>query len=401
MRIDRCNNVEDFRRMARRRLPAPLFHYIDGGSDDEATLRRNSSAFDDVRLIPNGLADLSGLDLSTEILGQKIDWPVFLSPTGMSRLFHHDGERAVAKAAEKFGTIYSLSSLSTVSIEEIGALTAGPKCFQIYIHKDRALTYEFVERCKAANYSSLCLTIDTLVAGNRERDLVTGMIMPPKLTPASLLSFATHWDWSFNFLFREKFRLANVATSVNAGNSSNLISVIDYINSQFDRSITWKDAEELIAAWGGPFAIKGVMSVEDAVRARDAGASAIMISNHGGRQLDGCTAPFDMLQRICDAVGNDVEVILDGGIRRGTHVLKALAMGAKACMMGRGYLYALAAGGQRGVERALQRMRDEVERDMVLMGTAKVSDLDRSRLQDGAPLTSQGAGKANFSIAAE
>lgn len=401
MRIDRCNNVEDFRRMAKRRLPAPLFHYIDGGSDDEATLRRNSSAFDDVRLIPNGLADLSGLDLSTEVLGQKIDWPVFLSPTGMSRLFHHDGERAVAKAAEKFGTIYSLSSLSTVSIEEIGALTAGPKCFQIYIHKDRALTYEFVERCKAANYSSLCLTIDTLVAGNRERDLVTGMVMPPKLTPASLLSFATHWDWSFNFLLREKFRLANVATSVNAGNSTNLISVIDYINSQFDRSITWKDAEELIAAWGGPFAIKGVMSVEDAVRARDAGASAIMISNHGGRQLDGCTAPFDMLQRICDAVGDDVEVILDGGIRRGTHVLKALAMGAKACMMGRGYLYALAAGGQKGVERALQRMRDEVERDMVLMGTAKVGDLDRSRLQNGSPLTSKGAGTADFSIAAE
>lgn len=401
MRIDRCNNVEDFRRQAKRRLPAPLFHYIDGGSDDEATLRRNSAAFDDVRLIPNGLADLSGLDLSTHVLGQKIDWPVFLSPTGMSRLFHHDGERAVAKAAEKFGTIYSLSSLSTVSIEEIGALTAGPKCFQIYIHKDRALTYEFVERCKAANYSSLCLTIDTLVAGNRERDLVTGMVMPPKLTLASLLSFATHWDWSFNFLLREKFRLANVATSVNAGNSANLISVIDYINSQFDRSITWKDAEELIAAWGGPFAIKGVMSVEDAIRARDAGASAIMISNHGGRQLDGCTAPFDMLQRICDAVGDDIEVILDGGIRRGTHVVKALAMGAKACMMGRGYLYALAAGGQKGVERALQRMRDEVERDMVLMGTAKVSDLDRSRLQNGSPLTTSGAGSADYLIAAE
>lgn len=401
MRIDRCNNVEDFRRMAKRRLPAPLFHYIDGGSDDEATLHRNSSAFDDVRLVPNGLADLSGLDLSTEVLGQKIDWPVFLSPTGMSRLFHHDGERAVARAAEKFGTIYSLSSLSTVSIEEIGDLTSGPKCFQIYIHKDRALTYEFVERCKAANYSSLCLTIDTLVAGNRERDLVTGMVMPPKLTPASLLSFATHWDWSFNFLLREKFRLANVATSVNAGNSSNLISVIDYINSQFDRSITWKDAEELIAAWGGPFAIKGVMSVEDAIRARDAGASAIMISNHGGRQLDGCTAPFDMLQKICDAVGDDVEVILDGGIRRGTHVLKALAMGAKACMMGRGYLYALAAGGQSGVERALQRMRDEVERDMVLMGTAKVADLDRSRLQNGSPLTPEGTGAAGYSIAAE
>ena len=401
MGIERCNNTEDFRRLAKRRLPAPLFHYIDGGADDEATLRRNTEAFDEVRLIPNSLADLSELDLSTTVLGEKIDWPVFLSPTGMSRLFHHDGERAVARAAEKFGTIYSLSSLSTVSIEEIGALTAGPKCFQIYIHKDRALTYEFVERCKAAKYSSLCLTVDTLVAGNRERDLVTGMVMPPKPTLSSLLSFATHWDWSFNFLLREKFRLANVATSVNAGNDSNLISVIDYINSQFDRSITWKDAEALISAWGGPFAIKGVMSVEDAIRARDAGASAIMVSNHGGRQLDGSTAPFDMLQRICDAVGGDIEIILDGGIRRGTHVLKAMAMGATACMMGRGYLYALAAGGQKGVERALQRMRDEVERDMVLMGAANLGELDRTRLQRGSPLQDAKSGSSDFSIAAE
>lgn len=387
MSIKRCNNTEDFRAKARRRLPAPLFHYIDGGADDEKTLARNTNAFDEVRLIPNGLADLTGMDLSTTVLGQKIDWPVFLSPTGMTRLFHHDGERAVARAAHKFGTMYSLSTLSTVSIEEVGALTPGPKCFQIYIHKDRALTYEFVERCKAANYSALCLTIDTLVAGNRERDLVTGMVMPPKLTLKSLLSFATHLDWSFNFLLREKFKLANVATSVNAANDSNLISVIDYINSQFDRSITWKDAEGLIAAWGGPFAIKGVMSVEDAMRARDAGASAIMISNHGGRQLDGSTAPFDMLEKIVDAVGDDIEVIVDGGIRRGTHVLKSLAMGAKACMMGRGYLYALAAGGQPGVEHALQRMRDEVERDMVLMGLKNLDELDRSKLQSGSPFS--------------
>ena len=213
MSIQRCNNTEDFRRLAKRRLPAPLFHYIDGGADDEKTLRRNTSSFDEVRLIPNGLADLTGMDMSTEVLGAKIDWPVFCSPTGMTRLFHHDGERAVARAAHKLGTAYSLSTLSTVSIEEVGALTPGPKCFQIYIHKDRELTYEFVERCKAADFTSMCLTIDTLVAGNRERDLVTGMVMPPKLTLKSLFSFATHWDWSFNFLLREKFALANVATS--------------------------------------------------------------------------------------------------------------------------------------------------------------------------------------------
>ena len=386
MGFDHMNNTEDFRQAARRRLPAPLFHYIDGGADDEWTMDRNTRSFEDVRLIPEGLADLSNKDLSVEVLGAKLDWPLFMSPTGMTRLFHHDGERAVAKAAAKFGTMYSLSTLSTVSIEEIGALTNGPKCFQIYIHKDRELTYEFVERCKTANYTSMCLTIDTLVAGNRERDLRTGMVMPPNLTMKSLWSFATHLDWAINYLTHEKFELANVKSSVKAGSGDNLVGVMEYIQSQFDRSITWEDARLLIEKWGGPFAIKGVMSVEDAKRARDVGASAIMISNHGGRQMDGSTAPFDMLGRIVDAVGDDLEIIVDGGIRRGSHVLKALAMGATACSTGRGYLYALAAGGQPAVERAIGRLRDEVERDMILMGLDNVSKLDRSKLQRGNPL---------------
>ena len=378
--LEKCLNVEDFRRAARRRLPAPLYHYIDGGADDESTLARNTTAFDTVGLIPSALADVTALDLKTSVLGQTIDWPVFLSPTGMSRLFHHDGERAVARAAAEAGTMYTLSTLSTVSIEEIGALTSAPKCFQIYIHKDRGLTREFVARCKTAGYAALCLTVDTLVAGNRERDLVTGMVMPPRPTLSALWSFATHLDWSLNFLLREKFELANVARSVSAGTES-LVSVIDYINEQFDRSITWNDAEQLIADWDGPFAIKGVLSVADAIRARDIGASAVMVSNHGGRQLDGATAPFDQLADIVDAVGSDIEVILDGGIRRGTHVVKALAMGATACMIGRGYLYALAAYGQPGVTRALSRLRDEVERDLVLMGCNTPAALSRDVLR--------------------
>ena len=380
LRIKDCNNTADFRRLAKKRLPAPLFHYIDGGADDEITLRRNTESFNDVRLIPNALADLSNMDLSTTVLGQKIAWPVFLSPTGMTRLFHHEGERAVCKAAHAADTMYSLSTLSTVSIEEVGALTPGPKCFQLYIHKDRGLSYEFIQRCKQAKFSALCLTVDTLVAGNRERDLVTGMTMPPKLTLSSLLSFMTHPNWSLNYLTSEKFKMANVADKIEAG-TGKLTSVIDYINNQFDRSITWDDAEKAVQAWGGPFAIKGVMSVEDARRAVDIGASAIMISNHGGRQLDGSTAPFDQLPAIVDAVGDSIEVILDGGVRRGTHVLKALSMGAKACMVGRGYLYALAAGGQPGVERALAKLRQEIERDMILMGCSSVADLNRSKLQ--------------------
>jgi L-lactate dehydrogenase (cytochrome) len=378
--LSKCLNVEDFRRAARRRLPAPLYHYIDGGADDESTLARNTAAFDAVGLIPSALTDVDALDLTTSVLGQTIDWPVFLSPTGMSRLFHHDGERAVARAAADAGTMYTLSTLSTVSIEEIGSLTTAPKCFQIYIHKDRGLTNEFVARCKTSGYAALCLTVDTLVAGNRERDLVTGMVMPPRPTASALWSFATHLDWSANYLLREPFELANVARSVGAGTTS-LVSVIDYINEQFDRSITWRDAEQLIADWGGPFAIKGVLSVRDAIRARDVGASAVMVSNHGGRQLDGAAAPFDQLADIVDAVGSDIEVILDGGVRRGTHVVKALAMGATACMIGRGYLYALAAYGQPGVARALSRLRDEVERDLVLMGCSTPAALSRDALR--------------------
>ncbi len=379
LRVDDCNNPADFRKLARKRLPAPLFHYIDGGADDEYTLRRNTTAFDKVRLIPDALADLSALDLSVHALGEKLDWPVFCSPTAMSRLFHHHGENAVCRAAHRHGTMYSLSTISTTSIEEIGALTPGPKCFQLYIHKDRAMSWDFIDRCKAANYSALCLTVDTLVAGNRERDLHTGMTTPPKFTLSSLLSFCLHPDWSLNYLRGRKFELANVAGTIEDG-SSKLISVIDYMNSQFDRSITWKDAEQAIQRWGGPFAIKGVMSVDDARRAADIGASAVMVSNHGGRQLDGATAPFDQLGPIFDAVGDRVEVILDGGVRRGTHVLKALAMGAKACMIGRGYLYALAAGGEPAVDRALTKLRDEIERDMILMGCDSIRRLNRSRL---------------------
>ncbi len=385
MPISKCNNTEDFRRLAKRRLPAPLFHYIDGAADDEVTLARNTAAFNETRFIPNGLADLNGMDCSTTVLGQKISWPFFLSPTAMNRLFHPDGEKGVAQAAAKFGTMYSLSSLSTESIETIGALTSGPKCFQVYIHKDRGMTRDFVERCKAAKFDALCLTIDTLVAGNRERDIVTGMTVPPKLTLKSFASFAAHPCWAWNYLTSEAFELGNVKRHMKGGDND-LTSIIQYVNSQFDPTVTWKEAEELIGQWGGPFAIKGVMSVGDAKRARDAGASAVMVSNHGGRQLDGCAAPFDMLGRIVDAVGDDIEVILDSGVRRGTHILKAIAMGATACMIGRGYLYALAAGGQAGVEHAIDRLTNEISRNMTLLGCAGLSGLKRSMLQKGNPM---------------
>ena len=380
MQINNCHNIDDFRTMAKSRIPAPLFHYIDGGADDESTLRRNTSAYDEYDLIPNGLADVASIDLSATILGQKVSSPLFLAPTGMNRLFHHDGERATSRAAEKYGCYYSLSTLSSVSIEEIGNLISTPKMFQIYIHKDRGLTYEFIERCKRAKFTSLCLTIDTIVAGNRERDLRTGMTMPPKFTPSNLLSFAMRPRWVYNYFTHKGFKLANLEGKTEKGSKESL-SVIDYINSQFDTNLCWEDAQKAVEAWGGPFAIKGVMSIEDAKRAVDIGASAIMISNHGGRQLDCSPAPFDLLSDIVDAVSGKIEIICDGGIRRGTHVLKALALGANACSMGRPYLYGLAAAGQTGVEAVLSRFEAELKRNMMLMGINKLSQLDHSKIR--------------------
>jgi len=379
MRLKNCYNFDDFRKLAKQNLPSPIFHYIDGGADDEVTLNRNTDSFNDCDLIPNVLSDVSNVDLSTTVLGQKIDFPLFLAATAMHRLYHHHGERATAKAAEKMGTMFGISTMATVSIEEIAKLTSGPKLFQLYIHKDKGLTDNLIERCKQTGFNSMCLTVDTLVAGNRERDRRTGFTTPPKLTLSSLLSFALHPSWTLNNLLHEKFKLANLIHMTDKGSSIDK-SVIDYINEQFDTSMNWKDAEYCVKKWDGPFALKGVMSVEDAKKAIDIGCSAIMISNHGGRQLDGSRAPFDQLAEIVDAVGDKIEVILDGGIRRGTHVLKALALGAKACSFGKGYLFALGAGGQKGVEAVLEKMKAEIERDMILMGCRSIKELSRSKI---------------------
>jgi len=379
MNLKDCHNVEDFRKLAKKKLPSPIFHYIDGGADDEVTLKRNTDSFNTCDLIPSVLNNVSNVDLSTTVLGQKIKFPLFLAATAMHRLYHHEGERATGKAAEKMGTMFGISTMATTSIEEIGKLTEGPKLFQLYIHKDKGLTDNLIERCKQAGFNSMCLTVDTVVAGNRERDRRTGFSTPPRLTLGSLLSFALHPGWTLNHLTHKKFQLANLIHMTEKGSSVDK-SVIDYINEQFDPSMNWKDAEYCVKKWGGPFALKGVMSVEDAKKAIDIGCTAIMISNHGGRQLDGSRAPFDQLAEIVDAVGDKIEVILDGGVRRGTHVLKALALGAKACSFGKGYLFALGAAGQKGVEAVLQKMHDEIQRDMILMGCRSVKELNRSKI---------------------
>ncbi len=379
MHIGDCYNFEDFRKLAKKKLPAPIFHYIDGGSDDEVTLNRNTDAFNDCDLVPNILASVGEPDLSTTLFGRKIDMPLFLSPTAMQSLYSPEGDKASARAAEKFGTMYSMSTMASFSIEEIANISSGPKLFQLYVHKDQSITDDLIDRCRRANFDGLCLTVDTLVAGNRERDHRTGFTTPPKLTLESLLSFAVRPEWVFKYLTNKKFELANIKHKTDKG--TNIAkSVIDYINEQYDPKMNWKDAEYCIKRWNGPFALKGVMSVDDAKRAIDIGCTAIMISNHGGRQLDGSRSPFDQVKAISDAVGDKLEIILDGGIRRGTHVLKALAAGATACSFGKAFLFSLGAGGQKGVERLLDNMQKEIKRNMILMGCKKIKDLDASKI---------------------
>lgn len=380
MKLDDCHNFQDFRELARRRLPGPVFNYIDGAADDEVTYRRNTEAYEEVDLVPNVLAGVADVDMSVTIFGKKLAMPLYLAPTALQRLFHPEGERAVAKAASKFGTMFGVSSLGTVSVEEISQLIDTPKMFQYYFHKDRGLNDSLLERARAAKFDVLALTVDTITGGNRERDKRTGFTSPPRLTLSSLLSFAMRPGWTFNYLTHPAFELPHLNTHVKEG-SNVATSIGSYFSTMLDQNMNWKDAEQLCSKWNGHFALKGVMSVEDAKRAVDIGCTGIMVSNHGGRQLDGSRSPYDQLEEIVDAVGDKLDVICEGGIQRGTHVLKALSSGAKACSGGRLYLYALAAAGQAGVERALGNFRTEIERDMKLMGARSIADLGRHNLR--------------------
>ena len=379
-KISKCYNTKDFRRLAKKRLPSSIFHYIDGAADDEVTYRRNTEAYEQCDLVPNVLAGVENIDMSTTVMGQKIDMPLYLAPTALQRLFHHDGEKAVGKAAEKFGTMFGISSLATASIEEISDLIKTPKLFQLYVHKDKGLNNSMIDRCKDSNFDVLALTVDTIVGGNRERDLYTGFTSPPRLTLKSLLSFAIHPNWAFNYFIHPRFELSQLKDFFGEGTNIS-VSISDYFTKLIDQSIDWKAAEEINKHWGKQFALKGIMSVADAKKAVDIGATAIMVSNHGGRQLDGSRSPFDQLAEIVDAVGDKIDVICEGGIRRGTHVLKALSLGAKACSGGRFYLYALAAGGQKGVEKALSNLQSEIKRDMQLMGVTSIDQLSRKNIK--------------------
>ena len=377
--LSKCNDINDFRKLAKSKLPFPIFHYIDGGADDETTLKRNTKSFENCDLVPNVLRGVEKIDLSIKLFGKTIDLPFFLSPTALQRLFHYEGEMAVGQAAETFNTFFGISSLSTVSASEISKLK-GPKIFQLYYHKDKELTKNMIDECKEKKFDALALTVDTITGGNRERDLKTGFTSPPKFTLKSILSYATSPSWTLNYLVRKKFDLPFLSDYVGEGTKF-AVSVSDYFSTMLDQSMSWKNAEEIRKYWNGPFCLKGIMSVEDAKKAVKIGASAIMISNHGGRQLDGSRSPFDQLKEILDAVGGKIEVICDGGIRRGTHILKALSLGANACSGGRLYLYALAAAGREGVEKTLENLQNELIRNMKLLGCKKISELNRDNVR--------------------
>jgi L-lactate dehydrogenase (cytochrome) len=313
------------------------------------------------------------------VMGQNLDMPVYCSPTALQRLFHHQGERAVAAAASKYGTMFGVSSLGTVSLEELRRTYATPQVYQFYFHKDRGLNRVMLERAKAAGVEVLMLTVDSITGGNRERDLRTGFSIPFRLTPGGMLQFAVKPLWALNYLTHEKFRLPQLDEHVDM--SGGAMSIGRYFTEMLDPSMNWNDVGEMVRLWNGPFCLKGVMSAADARRAAEIGCTGIILSNHGGRQLDGSRAPFDQLAEIVDAVGDRIDVMMDGGIRRGTHVLKALSLGAKAVGVGRYYLFPLAAAGQAGVERALALMRAEIERGMKLMGCTSISQLARENLR--------------------
>jgi len=372
MSLARAHNIADLRLLAKKRLPRMVFDYIDGGADDEITLRRNESRFKDIELVWDALKDISAIDTRTRVMGQDMRLPFFISPTATSRLFNpRAGERAVARAAHKAGVVYACSTLASTTLEEITAASEGPRWFQVYVWKDRGLVAETLARAKAAGFTGIILTVDVPVAGNRERDHANAFTIPPKVNWHTATQTLARPGYLYDLVTTPRIEPANFKhVRLDGG-------LIEFINAQFDRTVNWDAARWMRDAWGGKFAVKGIATPDDARRAVAAGADAVWVSNHAGRQLDTAPATIDTLPAIADAVNGDAEIIFDGGIRRGTDIVKALALGANAVALGRAYLWGLAAAGEAGVHRALSILETELVRDMALLGRSSIAQLTR------------------------
>ncbi|HUS43689.1 MAG TPA: alpha-hydroxy acid oxidase [Ilumatobacteraceae bacterium] len=376
-RLRRCVSVDDYRRVARRRLPRGVFDYIDGGAEDERTMRGNVDAFGRYEFRPRVLRDVSNLDTSVTILGRPASMPLIIAPTGYTRIAHSQGEFAVARAAQRAGIPYSLSTMGTRSIEDVATVCESDKWFQIYTWRDRPLVEELVARAKAAGYTTVWLTVDTAVLGRRERDVRRGFTLPPKIGPGTLVDGAIHPGWTLDFLRNEPIMFSNVVGRRELDGSTP-ISLAAKVAGHFDQSLSWNDIDWLRSIWDGPIVVKGIQTVADAEQAVSMGVEGIGLSNHGGRQLDDAPVPLELVEPVRDAVGGDVTIICDGGVRRGSDIVKAIALGADAVTVGRPYLYALGAAGERGVDQLLDFLREGMVRTMSLTGARTVAEIDRS-----------------------
>ncbi len=368
--------IDDLRRVAKRRLPHGVFDYIDGGAEDERTLANNARGFERLEFRPNVLRDVSQLDTSTTLMGRTLPLPLVLAPTGYTRLTHSDGELSVARAAERAGLPYSLSTMSTRSIEEVAAASKGPLWFQVYTWKDRGLVRELVERAAAAGYEALWLTVDTAVLGRRERDVRRGFTVPPEIGLGTILDGIVHPAWTLDFITHDPITFANVAHHEEHG-ANDAMAMADHVMKNFDQRLSWTDVEWLQSIWSGPILLKGIQTVDDALRAVDAGVQGIGLSNHGGRQLDDAPSPIELVEPVAQVVQGRASIICDGGVRRGSDIVKAIALGADACSIGRPYLYAMGAAGERGVDHVLRFFREGVERTMALTGRTTIAEIDR------------------------
>ncbi len=372
--------IEDLRLIARRKVPRAFFDYAEAGSYSEETLRANRADLQQVRLRQRVLVDVSSRDTATTLVGEPVSLPVVLGPVAMTGLEHGNGEILACRAAHAAGTQFTLSTMSICSIEDVAAAVGKPFWFQLYVMKDRGFVRSLIERAAAARCSALVLTVDLPVLGQRHIDVKNGLSVPPSLKLANLLNMATKPAWAVGVLSGKRWTFGNLAGHVKGVAGAG--SLAQWVGSQFDQSLNWSDVEWIRSLWPGKLILKGILDVEDARLAAKSGATAIVVSNHGGRQLDGAPSSISMLPRIADAVGSDAEVLFDGGIRTGQDVLRALALGARGCLIGRAYIFGLGAGGQAGAAKAIEILRKELEVSMALTGVNRLDQIGRHILAE-------------------